>query len=340
MAPTRILMTLFFLGAAGFAVIFNANKPTLLVLHSYGEDYVWAREVSVGLRRVLDDATGINVHFHHMHTKRFNDQDALRRAGIAAREAIERLDPDVLLAVDDYAQSLAARYYVDDPKLKIVFAGLNGGVAPYGYDQARNVTGILERKPARALKEVLLSMARDRGIAQPRALYLADSGYSAERDAEHLAAFDWGELDYRPARFVGDFEAWQQTVKALSGELDFLLVGGYRKLHRSADDHTLTPASEVMGWTEAHATMPVIGMNVFNTEDGATLSVGVSPYEQGEWAANAALEILGGKSPERIAMVESSQYVVAVRKSSMERRGLMLPTIYEAFARATNNYYP
>ncbi len=336
----RLLMTLFFLAGAVIAVVFNVGKPTLLVLHSYGDDYVWTREVDVGLRRVLGSASGINVHYHYMHTKRFGDREALRRAGIAARDAIDRIGPDVLLAIDDSAQLLAARFYVDHPSLRIVFAGLNGGVEEYGYDKAANVTGILERKPAKALKELLLALARDKGIARPSTLYLADTTHSAALDGQHLAGFDWGEVNYRPARFVSDFQAWQQAIHELSDELDFLLVGGYRQLQRSPTDPRLVPATEVMAWTEAHATMPVIGMNAFNTEDGATLSIGVSPYEQGEWAARTALAILAGTAANRIPMVESTQYVVAVRRSALERRGLNLPTVYEAFARATNNFFP
>lgn len=333
-------MVLLFFGSTALALVFNADKPTILVLQSYGDDYVWTHLVNVGLGRVLDHTRGITIDYHYMHTKRFSDPDALRRAGIAARAAIDRIDPDVLIAVDDYAQSLAAKYYVNNPHLKIVFAGTNGSVKPYGYDKANNVTGILERKPAKALKEALLSLARIEGIQRPRAVYLADPSLSAKRDADYLAACNWGKVDYLPTRFVSTFDDWQAAVKTLSGRADFLLVGDYRKLHRSATDSSMVPAKEVMGWTEAHSAMPVVGMNVFNSADGAMLSIGVSPYEQGEWAAQTALSILHGTPPNKIPITKPSQYVVALRKSALVRRGLTIPTIYEAFARATNNYFP
>jgi len=57
------------------------------------------------------------------------------------------MEPDVLIAVDDNAQKYAAKYFVNHPRIKIVFSGINGSVQPYGYDTANNVTGILERNP-------------------------------------------------------------------------------------------------------------------------------------------------------------------------------------------------
>ena len=96
-----------------------------------------------------------------------------------------------------------------------------------------------------------------------------------------------------------------------------------------------------MEWTEANSTVPVIGTNVFNTEDGAMLSVGVSPYEQGETMAEMARMIIEKHmAPKDIPIRTSHQYVVAFRKSALERRHMTVPQIFEAFARATDNYYP
>jgi ABC-type uncharacterized transport system substrate-binding protein len=95
-----------------------------------------------------------------------------------------------------------------------------------------------------------------------------------------------------------------------------------------------------MGWTEAHAPMPVIGINVFNAEDGAMLAVGVSPFEQGEVAAEMALTLLRtGQAASEMPVRTSRQYVIAMRQSALFRRQLEVPRIFEAFARATNNFY-
>lgn len=343
------LMAVFFTLMVGTIVWVNVQRPRLLVLHSYATDYVWTRDVNTGLRRVLDRQSWISTRYYYMDTKTSADKDLLRRAGIGARDMIERLRPDVLIAMDDYAQELAAKYYVNHPHVKIVFGGVNGSVRPYGYDKAANVTGILERKPAEAIRDVvtLLSQAAGRDPqkgATVRIMLLADKTISTQRDAEYLKTYGWNPLIYRDPRFVGDFETWKAAVRDAPGETDFLLVGGYRQLKprpESGPKERYVTARDVMEWTEANSKVPVIGTNVFNTEDGAMLSVGVSPYEQGETMAEMARMIIEKHvAPKDIPIRTSHQYVVAFRKSALERRHMKVPQIFEAFARATDNYFP
>ena len=69
------------------------------------------------------------------------------------------------------------------------------------------------------------------------------------------------------------------------------------------------------------------------------LSVSVSPYEQGEVAARQAIAILGGTTPGDIGVVTSKQFLVHLCQPALIRRGLTVPVFYEAFARATGNFY-
>lgn len=70
------------------------------------------------------------------------------------------------------------------------------------------------------------------------------------------------------------------------------------------------------------------------------LAIGVSPFEQGEVASELALTLLEtDQAASALPVRLSNQYVIALRKSALERRGLEVPRIFEAFARATNNYF-
>ncbi len=55
-----------------------------------------------------------------------------------------------MIAIDELGQSLAVKYFINDPDMKIVFAGVNGSNEPYGYGKANNVTRIYERKQLKA----------------------------------------------------------------------------------------------------------------------------------------------------------------------------------------------
>ncbi|MCP5117868.1 MAG: hypothetical protein GY953_44175, partial [bacterium] len=85
--------------------------------------------------------------------------------------------------------------------------------------------------------------------------------------------------------------------------------------------------------------IPVIGINVFNVEDGAAIAVGASPFEQGEVAATMAETLLEqGIRGKELAMVVNHQYVVAIQQNALRKRDLKLPQIYETFARTTSTY--
>ncbi len=339
-----LTMSIFFLTTIMVVVWMSYNKPRVFILHSYSDDYIWTREVNVGIERTLANQRWLLVRYHFMKTKKFKDKKAHRRAAIAASSAIKKFKPDVLIAVDDYAQKLVAKQFVNQPDIKIVFAGINGSIEPYGYDQADNVTGIVERKQVQAIKEVILMLAGhtevDPDKQKVRTLFLSDPALSGKRDSAYVNAYDWRPIDHQGSIHVEDYQEWQQTVLKASELTDFLLVSGYRKLPRSKNAPVFVPPKELMAWTEENSPVPVIGMNFFNTDDGAMLSVGVSPYEQGEVATRMALDLLTGKKKVTDIPVQiSQQYVISIRNSAIRKRKLTVPKIFEAFARATNNYF-
>lgn len=333
-----ILVSVFFVSVVVVIGWLNATRPKLLILQSYDTDYIWTREVDEGINRVLGHEQFIHIRRFYMKTKKFSDKASLKRVSIIARHVVEQDHPDVILAVDDYAQKLVAKYYVNDPHIKIVFAGVNGQIHSYGYDKANNVTGILERKPVRAIVEAITQVCRS--VPHPRAIFFGDTSFTVQEDANYIAAQNWRPVDYLGIKVIKTFGEWKRRVLKLRGKADVLLVGGYRKLQYSLHDKKFVSPGEVMKWTERHSPIPVVGMNVFNTADGIMLSIGVSPYEQGEVSGKMALELLHHeKKISDIPIVTSKQFIVAMRGKALKKRGIVLPSIYEAFARATQNYF-
>jgi ABC-type uncharacterized transport system substrate-binding protein len=94
-----------------------------------------------------------------------------------------------------------------------------------------------------------------------------------------------------------------------------------------------------MGWTEKFSPVRVVGLNPFNVADGGMLSVGVSPFEQGEITGQMAKEILEKKiNAGSIPIMPNRLFIVCIRKSAMDRRGIVIPKVYEAFSRAMDTY--
>jgi len=336
------MILVFFLSLVSICVTIHMQRINILVIHSYHVDYIWTREINAGLQRVLHNFAGINIQYHYMDTKKKSGKENLRRAALAAQDAIKNIQPRVLIAFDDYAQQALAKHVINDPNIDLVFAGLNGQHQAYGYDKATNVTGILERKPIAALKALLLDIDIQQGrqrTAPIHTFFIADNSLSAQKDGVFLRSNDWSPLAFDGVLYCETFADWKELVLKLHHEVDYFLVGPYRKLKRSLDDTSLVPATEVITWTRENTNTPLIGMNVFNSSDGVSLSIGVSPFEQGEVAANMALAIIEGTPPKDIPIQQSQLYVVAMRNAAMQKQNLKVGNIYVAFAKATNNYY-
>lgn len=335
------LITIFLLASIGVVVNYNLHKPRVLVLHSYDTSYPWSRDVSVGVHRVLDEHAHFAVRWFYMDTKRHPEREFKQKMGLAARQAIDRWKPDVIIAVDDDAQEFVTRHYVNHPHIQIVFAGVNGGVESYGFIGATNVTGIFERKDLPSLKDALLALRGPRPATQTlRVVHIGDTSHSVDQDERHLRAFDWNPLVLLASRRPDSFDDWKKAVLELQEQADFILTTNYRKIARSATDKTLVLPEEVIAWTVANSRIPVVGTNGFFVEDGGELAIGTSPFEQGEVAGGMVLKLLAGQRANSIPHASTRQFVVYMRSAKLRQKGLELPPLYEAFARATNNDFP
>lgn len=333
-----LLSGLFVILVVIVTIAHNIAKPRILILQSYGADYAWTRDVDVGVRRAFGDDSDYVLRWHYMDLKRHPWPESKIAAGIQARHAIDDWQPSVVIAIDDDAQEYAAKYYVNKPGIRIVFAGTNGSVTPYGYDKASNVTGILERKPLSALKDAL----RQPGFSHKpslRIVEICDASETVLLDHEFISTFDWKPLRYVGSHLVNTYDEWKQAILVADTYADVILSTNYRRLIRSPTDRTLVPPQEVLAWTEAHSKLPIVGVNAFFIEDGGMLAIATSPFEQGEVAARMARQIIEGKvSPSSIPIDSTHQYIVVMNAALMAARGVSLPPLYEAFARATNNY--
>lgn len=338
----KIIIALFLLISLALFVGYNMHKPIILVVHSYDKDYAWVRDVNIGLKRVLNHPENYHVHWHYMDTKRHPYANYKERAGLTARHAIDQLQPDVVIALDDDAQKYVSRYYLNDPKIKLVFAGVNNDVHDYGFDKANNVTGILERLPLQALNETLQLTKPLNQLGHPiRLAYLGDKSESVSGDAAQVEHFNWAPLQLTGVYRVDTWDQWQEQVKQMDQKADVLMLTGYRRLKRSSSDPTLVPPAEVVAWSEANSPLPLVSGNGFFAEDGGMLAIGTSPYEQGEEAGRRALAIiLDGVKPKDLPIGSSQHFTVTMRASRIKARAIDLPRVYEAAARTGDQYYP
>ena len=340
--PSLWFALLFFVCAGVYLVHLNVSKPRILIVQSYLDDYSWSRDIDKGIRRVLNNPTEYSLRWHYLDLKRHTDADFRKRAAASAKKVIDEWKPDVILAVNDAAQKFVAMSYVNHPKIKIVYAAINGEITPYGYDKATNVTGIVERKAMPALKEGMIALAATRGIRPEdiRFLYIGDRSDSILSNERYVLEYDWAPIKMVGSKLVPTFDEWKRVVTEAENTADFIMFANYRNLLETPGKKGFVSASTVMNWTEKNAKPITLGMQGFNVEDGAAFSIGVSAAEQGEVSARMAGEIIRGKKPKDIPAQSTQQFVVFMSDSKLKARRLVVPDIHESFARASDTYLP
>ncbi len=320
---------------------YKLEQPRVLVLHSYAPDYAWTRDIDIGLKRQLDSKRGYKVLWHYMDTKNHPDKEFKRKAGVIARHAIDAFKPNVIIAIDDDAHAYAVKDFAGNSSVAIIFAGINGSIEPYGYDKVGNATGIFERKPLQSMRNAMSEMRGPGGAALgTRIRQLGDQSESVKTDSLEISAFDWSPFKIVDSILVSTFDEWKKAVLEAKNKTDVLLITNYHNIYETAAKHVLVAPVKIIKWTVENSPVPAFGLGGFMAEEGGMFAIGASGIEQGEVAARIAIQVIDGKlTPKSIAPVMPRQFLVYIRRPLLAKHGITLPPIYEAFARASNNYY-
>lgn len=295
----------------------SSKTPRIMVLHSYATDYVWTNLINQSLRSTFKKSKfDVQIRYFYMDTRSLDYRNEAELIEQSLVETVREFGPQVIIAVDDAAQNITSKNYLNHSDIDIVFAGVNYSVEKYGYADANNVTGIFEHKPIPYIKKVVDELNRLQGREQSSSIiFLADDSTSSHNNARFLATQDWGNIKYEGAIHAADYAEWQQFILEESGKYDYILVSGYRQLQDGNANRV--DSEEVASWTQANSRCGVIGMNIFNSEDGILLSVGVSPYEQGAVALKTALRIIRGDSPDEIPYRYPERYILALSEEAL-----------------------
>lgn len=346
------LVGLFLVTALLLLVSFNLTKSRVLVLHSAARSNGWAQRMDEGMRDVLKlNRRPVLVQWHYLGMERVISEEERQEAALQAKRAIAQLRPDMVLAVDDEAQVYVAQHYAvaavaaaspqaAPPETRIVFAAIDHPAAEYGYDQATNVTGILERLPLPAVREALTTL-RSGQAARIAVIGLADK--TGRGQIQQVQAFDWGPHRLVAALTLPDFEAWKAAIQQLQAQADVLVVLSFDGLPLSAGAAQRARMTDIAAWIETHAKPLPIGIDSGFVAHGGGLAIAPSPREMGEVAMRQVLawqRALDDGQSRAPAVVGNTQYRVAVRESALRARGVALPSIYLEAARLDQLYFP
>jgi ABC-type uncharacterized transport system substrate-binding protein len=259
-------------------------------IDSYHEGNPWNDGIGRGISQALQ-GSGVVLQAFHMDTARNAGDAYANDIALKTKAAVDAFKPDVLIATDDAAQKYVVVPFYRDSEMPVVFAGVNWSAAAYGYPTA-NVTGMLEFDLVDPLIRALRDYARGERVA-----YLSgDTQTQAKVVATYNELFFAGKMQ---VRLVKSFDEFKQAFVALQDSADMLLTGNY---------------AGIAGWDEKaarafiveHTKIPTGYVDGYMTPS-VLITMGKIPEEQGEYAAQVALAVLGGAKPSAFPLVSNKK---------------------------------
>ena len=287
-----------------------ADAAQCLYVSSYHKGYEWNDGIEEGLDLTL--AGKCRLEKFYMDTKRNQTEDFGVQKGLEAKTYIEKTKPDIVIACDDNASRYLVQPYFKDASTPFVFCGVNYTVQAYGYPY-RNVTGMIEVAPVQPLMKAIVKI-----VDNPRrGVYLGADVHSQHKEYQYNQQLYQRSGIALDRRLVTDMDAWVAGYIDLQ-KYDFIILGSNGGLQ---------------GWDDARALDTVRQhtrtLTVTNMEwmvDYAMIAMTKVAKEQGEWAGQVALEILGGAKPAEIPIVANRKWNILVNPALVNLTDIKIPS--------------
>lgn len=295
-------------GVCSHAAIAKEKLPKCLYISSYHSGYDWSDGVETGIRKTLLGECELRQ--FDMDTKRKRDPEDLAKAVRKAIAIIESWRPDVVITSDDNAAKHLIVPHYSESQVPFVFSGINWTVEEYGFPFP-NVTGIVEVAPIEPmLREAMEISEGSRGV------YIGADTLTEEKNFSRIsqgASRIGGVIDKILVSTAAD---WREAFLEATDTVDYIVMGsnsGIEDWDKAAMAAFVQAQTNVISVTN-HGWM----MHV------SALGYTKIPEEHGEWAAEAALEILGGSSPAAIPIVTNRKWDLWVNQSIVDSAGAEL----------------
>lgn len=309
------LLVVFLFPATVFA------QKTILVVESYHAEYLWDASYTTALKDTL--GADYKLEFFEMDTKRL-PKDQHQKMADTAWEKYLSLKPDLVILGDDAALKFLAPRFAEK-KTPVVYLGINNNPRSYLQKTADNFTGVLERpllKRSIAFIKTLLPEAK-------KVLVLFDSNVTSQivkkEVFEDKDSINVGEILVE-IKLLGDLKSWQETVPAMKGQYDAVVVG----LYQSVIDAAGKPANadELISWVSQNSPIPPFAFWDFAVGANKTIG-GMVLYgkDMGILASGLVKDILEkGKAPNDLRPIFNNQGLFLFSKAQLAKWKVTLPT--------------
>jgi len=334
----RLLVSLTVVFFLGWVFLFNSTGPRVLVLQSVDQTSDWARRMDQGISAALGvNRFPVTVVNHYMGLDGTRSDTEVRVAVAAARQAIAKNKPDILIAVDDESNELVASQLPVQDRPAIVYTAILQSPEVYDYRDATRATGIQESVPSAAILDLLRTAMGDQPL---RIAVIGVDDITGRAELERLMTDQWNPHMMGLVKLVTNFAQWQAFVADEASKADVLMVLSTDMLEGEGSGNFL-PERTVVEWTVANSRPLAIGVRDSFVRYGGALAVSSPPSVYGRLAMQMSIDWLANglatKPPDPKTVKE---FNVSLSVSKLKKRGIELPAVYSELARATGGLYP
>lgn len=305
-APLPILITLFFL----LTLAHTASARSCLFLASYHKGYEWQDGIEEGIRSTLGNRCTIEAFY--LDTKRNTDEDYAKATARKARQLIDSMRPDVVIAVDDNASRYVIEPFYRDSDIPFVFCGVNWSAEKYGFPYP-NVTGMLEIISIDPLLKVIQTVLPEASSG----IFIGGDVPSTRSNYERYKKSFLSRGIVVKDGMVKTFGEWKQKLGEAQETADFIILANKAGIldwdQEAAEAHV---RQNTKRFTVGHHEF-MVNLNMF--------SMTKIPREQGEWAAKVAIKILEGSKPSEIPIVANRRWNIYANTGLLKKAGIQLP---------------
>jgi ABC-type uncharacterized transport system substrate-binding protein len=278
----------------------------ILYVDSYHEGYEWSDGVTAGIRAIIEPS-GAELKVVRMDTKRHPEEDFKKSAALEVKATIESFKPDVVITSDDNAFKYVVKEYYRDAELPFVFNGLNWDAAVYEAPY-KNTTGMVEVSLNNQIIEQIKGFAKGNRIG-----YISADNETERKNLQYSSSLLG--ITFAKSYLVKDFTEWKAKWKQLQKEVDIILFENNAGIANWNND-------EAKAFALAETKIPTGTTNAW-IMDYALLGITKIAEEQGEWSADAALQILDGASPSSIPVTKNKRGKLSVNLGIAEKLGVV-----------------
>ncbi len=270
----------------------------ILVLNAYHEGYYWTDRIMDGVKSVLGKESDIQVFVDYMDTKRCFDSEYYSKLKNLYEHKYGRMQFDVIIASDDHALSFLLEYRDElFPKVPVVFCGIND----FHPDRIRGrtgYTGISESYDVAGTVRMMRSLHPDAEAIN----FIIDNtltGYYFQNLIERAEPEFAGQINFKYLLHL-DIDELKTALAALPPSELIVWVS-----YLNTPEGVVLSCEDSLRLVSRNSPLPIYTIWDVVGQGGVIGGKVTSPLQQGRYAAQVALRVLAGESPDGIPVADA-----------------------------------